>query len=218
MGRTITHVETEEPLIALTFDDGPHPSSTPDVLDVLGEHDAKATFFMVGEAVELYPRIADRVAREGHAIGNHSWSHPPFSKISHSERLAQVKKCEEVLPSTNISLFRPPYGNQSFSSWLSLWLKGYEVVTWNITPKDWKGRTASVMASDIVSNAEYGSIVLLHDSLYESMRNTHVGRGEIVETVSALLDQLGGEYRFVTVPELLQRGKPVRCYWVRKEI
>jgi peptidoglycan/xylan/chitin deacetylase (PgdA/CDA1 family) len=72
LGRTITHVATEEPLIALTFDDGPHPSSTPEVLDLLDNHEAKATFFMVGQAVELYPQIANRVAAEGHAVGNHS--------------------------------------------------------------------------------------------------------------------------------------------------
>jgi len=116
----ITHVATPDPVAALTFDDGPNPKFTPCLLDILEKHKARATFFMLGENAQRYPQLVQRVARAGHAIGNHSWNHPEFPSITGRERRAQIRRCAKAIAPHGQRLFRPPYGYQNIASCIDL--------------------------------------------------------------------------------------------------
>src|SRR6266849_2574451 len=94
---TIAHVATRDAVAALTFDDGPHPEYTPRLLQILERHQARATFFMLGEKAHRYPELVQRVAQAGHAIGNHSWDHPVFPEISRRERRDQIRACAKAI-------------------------------------------------------------------------------------------------------------------------
>ena len=116
---TITSVITDSPAVALTFDDGPDPTWTPLVLDVLKKHAAKATFFVLGENCERYPEIINRTHAEGHALCNHGWSHSALPPLSWLEKLEEISSCSAALGSRGSRYFRPPFGEQSVGSRLA---------------------------------------------------------------------------------------------------
>ena len=148
--------------VALTFDDGPSPKTTPVALDLLKKYNAKGTFFMVGHAVEGNEDIIKRVIAEGHQIGNHSWDHPVLTKISLEKAKSQINDTTAALKKASgldVHIMRPPYGaingaipaevDQSF-------------ILWDVDTLDWKNRnTASIMKE--VRKAQAGSIILMHD-------------------------------------------------------
>ena len=213
---TITHVSTQDPVVALTFDDGPHPESTPRLLGILERHQAHATFFMVGEAAQRYPELVERVAQAGHAIGNHTWDHSSFPLISGRERRAQLRACEKAIAPYGQRLFRPPYGHQSVASRLdALWL-GYQVITWSLNASDWRDRDANWIVDRLVKQCEPGSVILFHDALYTYVEEQYADRAPTLEAVSMLLKQLGDRFRFITVPELLRHGRPQRRNWYQE--
>ena len=210
---TITHVSTQDAVAALTFDDGPHPEFTPRLLDILERHQAHATFFMVGEAAQQHPDLVRRVAQDGHAIGNHSWNHSSFPLISRRERRAQLRACEKAIAPYGQRLFRPPYGYQSVASRLdALWL-GYQVVTWNLSAGDCRGRDANWMIDRLVNRIKPGSVILFHDVLYHTIEERCADREPMFKVVNTLLEQFSDCFRFVTVPELFRHGRPQRQNW-----
>ncbi len=207
---TITRVSTQEAVVALTFDDGPHPEFTPRLLDILAKHQAQATFFMIGQVAQQYPKIVRQVAQAGHAIGNHTWDHPSLPLISRRERWRQIRACARAIAPYGQRLLRPPYGHESMASRLdALWL-GYRAVTWNVLAYDWLDHDARWMADHLMKRIKPGSIVLLHDALYHTLEPEYTDREPMLETVDRLLTQLGPRFRFVTVPELLRHGHPHR--------
>lgn len=210
---TITSVVTREPVVALTFDDGPHPEFTPRLLDLLEGHDARGTFFCLGRFAREHPLIVRRAAEAGHVIGNHSWDHPSFPHISGRERRAQLRACAEALEPYGRPLFRPPYGSQSPASRFdALWL-GYRVVAWNVPGHDWSERTADEIADHLVRAIRPGAIVLLHDRFSIAPNRRLFDRTPMVEAVEVVLRTLGDRFRFVTVPELLRYGRPNMAKW-----
>ena len=213
---TITHVVTESPLVALTFDDGPDPVWTPLLLDILAGRDARATFFMLGRSAERYPDLVSAVVRGGHAIGNHSWDHPSFPLLGTAERRAQITRCARALGAAGSRLFRPPFGQQNFASRIDAWRLGYQVVTWNVVGWDWLRRGAERMARELVEQIRPGSIVLLHDTLADGgySDGAYAPRDEMLTAVSTVIGTLAGTMEFVTVPELLARGRPQRQPWL----
>jgi peptidoglycan/xylan/chitin deacetylase (PgdA/CDA1 family) len=212
----VTRVETGDNILALTFDDGPHPEFTPILLQILAEHDARATFFVVGEAAERYPELLARVSSSGHTVGNHSYSHLPFTMISHRERISQVLRCEKAIAPFGMRYFRPPYGYQGLFSRLDLTFLRYEVVTWNIDAFDWLDRSPEDICERLVRQLRPGSIVLFHDSFCDPLRGSYLSRERMLEAVKLLLTSLGGRYRFLSLPELFRSGRPVREIWYRK--
>jgi len=213
---TITHVSTRKPVVALTFDDGPHPQFTPRLLNILEKHQARATFFMVGEAAQRHPEIVRQVAQAGHAIGNHSWDHSSLPLLSGRERRAQIRACEKALAPYGQRLFRPPYGHQSVASRLdALWL-GYQVITWSVSASDWRDRDANWMTERLVKEIQPGSIILFHDALYTYVEKRYADRDPTLRAVSLLLERVGGRFRFVTIPELLRSGEPQRRNWYQE--
>lgn len=212
-GGTITHVSTSDPLVALTFDDGPDPVTTPALLRILDTFGAKATFFMTGENAAAYPEMAAAVRDGGHAIGNHSWDHPSFPLISGSERRRQIRRTAGVLHSSGAQIFRPPYGHQTAASRRDAWLSGHKVVTWNVCVPDWEDHDGAWLAEFALDRIKAGSVVLMHDGMVDFTGESSSDRGPTLVAVEKILTALGGEYDFVTVPELLRRGKPVMVKW-----
>lgn len=210
---TITHVLTQDAVVALTFDDGPHPEYTPCLLDILERHRARATFFMLGETAQRYPNLLQRVAQAGHAIGNHSWDHPSFPLISGQERRAQLRACQRALAPYGQRLFRPPYGHQSVASRLDALLLGYQVVAWSLHAYDWLDRDANWMVDRLVDRIQSGSVVLLHNVLYHTAEERYADREPMMEALDMLLERVSDRFQFITVPELLQHGRPQRENW-----
>lgn len=213
---TLTHVNTTDPAIALTFDDGPDPLFTPRLLDLLDRYNARATFFMIGENAAHHREIVVRAASTGHAIGNHTWDHPAMPLVSSHERIAQIIRCQEALAPFGQKLFRPPYGCQSLASRIDAARLGYQVVTWNLPPFDWLDRSAAEIAGFMLPRLKPGAIVLLHDRLHYVEQRHFIDRTPTITAVEQVLEQLASTYRFVTIPELLRLGQPRYENWYDK--
>ncbi|HUH47316.1 MAG TPA: polysaccharide deacetylase family protein [Arenibacter sp.] len=160
--------------VYLTFDDGPIPGITPWVLDELKKHQAKATFFCIGENVAKHPEIFKRISAEGHAVGNHTYNHLNGWKTETSEYIENVLKCEESLKSNSDPdvypdsklLFRPPYGRIKSSQAKLLQNKGYKIVMWKIISYDFDaGISEEECLQNVLGKIRPGSVVVFHDSL-----------------------------------------------------
>ena len=196
-------VHVDEPYIALTFDDGPHATLTPKLLDLLAARHIKVTFFVLGECVQQNSEILQRAAREGHEIGNHSWSHPQLNRMSDEGVRSQLKRTDDLIKSLigrRPTLFRPPYG--ALTSKEKKWIPeefGYHIILWDVDPLDWKDPGPAAVTNRIVRETRPGSIILSHD----------IHRGTI-ESVPATIDQLlAKHFKFVTVSELIAHETPV---------
>lgn len=210
---TISSVSTGYALAALTFDDGPNPEVTPQLLDILESHNARATFFMVGRLAHRHQDLVKRIADAGHAIGNHTWDHPSLPFLTGRERRKQIRACGKAIAPYGQRLFRPPYGHQSRASHLDAFLLGYDIVTWDVVAEDYLGHNAEVMSKRVISKIRPGSVVLFHDSLCTLNEERFADREPTLKVVSMLLERLGDWFNFVTVPELLKLGRPERQNW-----
>lgn len=154
-------------VVSMTFDDGPHPTLTPQLLDMLKERGIKATFFLVGKNVAEYPNIVRRMVEEGHEVANHSWSHPSLTKLGAESLRAQVEKTNAAIEKASgvkPTLIRPPYG--ATSARLNRYYAdtyGLTVAMWSVDPLDWKYRNASRVTEKILAGAAPGAIILVHD-------------------------------------------------------
>ncbi len=209
---SIIRVATREPAIALTFDDGPHPEETPAVLEILERHGARGTFFMVGKNAHRHPEVVAWAASNGHAVANHSWDHSSFRRIQGRYRRAQLRWCGEALGPLGVRLFRPPFGEQSLASRLDALRCGYRVVLWDVVAEDWRDDPPERLVQRVMRRLRRGSIVVFHDTLYTTTDERYRDRGPMRQALEILLSRLGKTYRFVTVPELLRLGRPVRWH------
>jgi peptidoglycan-N-acetylglucosamine deacetylase len=207
-------VTSERPVLALTFDDGPHPEWTPEVLRILDKYRAKATFFMVGELAARHTDVVRAAAQAGHVVANHSWSHVSFPLMTARERYEQVRRCEEALSPYGARLFRPPYCHQTLASRWTARRAGYDVVTFNVHAEDWLPRPAEWMADKLVREARPGAIVILHDNLYRSvLPGAETDRRPMLRALDGALERLADRFLFITVPSLLSQGPAVREAW-----
>jgi peptidoglycan-N-acetylglucosamine deacetylase len=209
---TVTGVLTEDRVAALTFDDGPEPTYTPRLLDVLESYGARATFFMVGAGAIRHPALVERVVAAGHAIGNHTWDHPSFVRISSRERRRQVRTCADALAPHSGRLFRSPGGHQTPRSVLDIRSLGFDVIGWNVDPRDYADRSADELAEHVLQEIRPGSIILLHDAIYHQPGND---RTRTIDAVARILKRAAGAWDFVTVPELFRHGRPrrINAFW-----
>ena len=224
---SLSHVITTEAVLSLTFDDGPDADSTPQVLALLERHQARGTFFLVGQAAASQPELVNRIVAGGHAIGIHSWDHRAFSRLSSRERRRQIRECERAIQPYATHLFRPPYGEQTVMSRLEAFLMGYEVVGWNVNSGDWHESNPAVLSEYLLQMVEPGAIVLLHDTLNDKGKPAHgidpahrswPDRQVMLRALEVVLERLKGRYRFVTVPELLNSGRPRRTFWFKQSL
>ncbi|WP_430493776.1 polysaccharide deacetylase family protein [Rossellomorea marisflavi] len=202
-GEVIWEVPMPFKKVAITFDDGPHPVYTPQILQILKSYDAKATFFLTGERIERFPDLVKREVKEGHEIGNHSFSHPNFGSLSLRDIEKEISTTEELLlqfqPGIRPKLFRPPGGDLSMPV-LGL-MKEMDLMpilwSWHQDPKDWSGRSSEAISAHVLENIHNGDIILLHDS--GGNRKETV---KALETILSALTEKG--YQFVTVQELME--------------
>lgn len=155
-------VHTSSKVIYLTFDDGPVPEVTPQVLDILDEYGWKATFFQVADNVRKYPALYQDVLKKGHRVGNHTYSHLKGFNVSTEEYLADVEKASGYIKS---NLFRPPYGRIKSKQILAL-KKNYNIIMWDVITHDYSSRTnAGKIMKTLKRYLRPGSIVVFHDSV-----------------------------------------------------
>ena len=179
--------------IAITFDDGPHPFYTEQLLDGLKERGVHATFFVTGEHAELHPDIIARISEEGHLIGNHTYSHMRLTSSNSEEFKAELIKTNEIImeiTGKEVIYVRPPYGtwDKKFETELNMF-----PVMWNIDPLDWCSNDASCITNKVVSGIKENSIILMHDYYQYT-----------VTAALDIIDELQAQgYEFVTVDEIL---------------
>ncbi|TAG09724.1 MAG: polysaccharide deacetylase family protein [Verrucomicrobia bacterium] len=196
-GVTFSRVHVSGKYIAITFDDGPHPQNTPRLLDILRARNVKATFYVIGRSVNLYPQVLRRTVAEGHEIGNHSQTHRLLSKLSDSELRQEMSLCRDavgraagVMPRT----MRPPYGGLLQRQRELVRAEfGYPTILWSVDPLDWKRPGPGVVTSRILSGTSQGGIVLAHDL-----------HSQTVDAMPATVDGLLRRgFQFVTVSQLI---------------
>ena len=152
--------EKKEKKVWLTFDDGPDPLTTPLILSILKKTKIKATFFLVGKEIENFPKLFKNIKTEGHAIGNHSYSHKNGWITSTKIYMKDFEKCQKLMPE-NI-LFRPPYGKINF--WQIRKLKKYKIILWDILSRDFVEKNPSKVKNNVLENLENGSIIVFHNN------------------------------------------------------
>lgn len=195
-------VNTSHRLVALTFDDGPHPELTPRLLDILRQNGVRATFYVIGRNVETYPEIARRIVAEGHEIANHSWSHPRLTSLGASRLRNELTSTSEIIQRvtgrrpTNM---RPPYGAINDSVRNSILREhGMDVIMWSVDPLDWKRPGAEVVRRRLVEGATPGGILLAHD----------IHPGTIEAMPGTISDLKAKGFGFATVSQLLALKEP----------
>ena len=160
----IWQINTEQKIIYLSFDDGPHPAATPFVLDELKKYKAKATFFCIGKNVAAQPRIYNRIIEEGHAVGNHTFNHLNGWKTKRDFYTENISAAEKLIDS---NLFRPPYGKITFEQlrYLSGRPDPLRVIMWSVLSADFDRAVSNKNClNNVLKNTGKGSIVVLHDS------------------------------------------------------
>ena len=200
---TITpRVETREKLVALTFDDGPTPEFTDEILQVLKEQDVKATFFLIGGELEKHPEEGKKLVAAGHEIGNHSYSHQRMIFVSPSFVREEIEKTDALIRAAgheNPPHFRPPYGKKLFALPFYLSQNNRRTITWDIEPESFPAvaKSSEAITKYVLDRAQNGSIILLH-VMYDPQKKSLNAVKPIIEG----LKQKG--FRFATVSELIE--------------
>ena len=191
MGRELEMRDSKK--IALTFDDGPHPFYTEQLLKGLEERNAKASFFITGENVEAHPEIVEKIHNGGHLIGNHTYSHTQLTSQNQEKFKQEIIKTNEVIKEVtgeDTIYVRPPYGswNKEFEKELNMF-----PVLWTIDPLDWCSNDASCIVRNVCAKAKENDIILMHDQ-YKST----------ITAALKIVDELQSQgFEFVTVDELM---------------
>ena len=185
-------------VVALTFDDGPDPELTPKTLEILKKHKIKATFFMMGSHAAENPDVVKKVVKEGHEVGNHSWSHPNLQAVDAATALQEVNDTTTTLEKITgkpIKLFRPPYGNYTPAL---LDAENLSFIMWSVDTLDWKSHDPDAILKEVKNQIKPGGIILMHDIHKES-----------VESLDAVIEYLKEQgYEFATVSDLLKDSGP----------
>ena len=186
--------------VALTFDDGPHPRYTPQILDILSEYGIKATFFVVGENARSYPHLIERIITEGHEIGNHTYSHCRTATTDRTALEKDMRACNRVLADItgqSPRLFRPPEGVCSADVKEICDAMGYTIVLWSVDTRDWAHPSVGEIVQNVCSNTKDGAIILMHDFIGKNSPTP-----EALRRIIPMLRESG--YELVTVSELLE--------------
>ena len=195
-------VPTDGMQIALTFDDGPHPTLTPRILEILEKYGVRATFFMVGQNVINYPDAARAVVAAGHEIGNHTFSHRVMTGLCEGDLAREMELCEDVLEELceyRPHLFRPPQGAICDEVLRCSEDGDYRLVLWSLDTRDWENKNAEEIVRTVTEHIRPGDIILMHD---------YIGRkSKTPEALEALLPELLRRgFEPVTVSRLLGKG------------
>lgn len=196
----------QRPDIALTFDDGPHPIYTLQLLDVLDHYQIVASFFLLGVCAERYPHVVKEIYDRGHWIGLHGYTHRLFPQLTASELAASLQQTRQIIitacgltpetcPPHLFQDVRPPYGVFLPQTLTLLQHWGYRPVMWSVVPEDWLHPGVTVAVQRVVQQVSNGSVIVLHDGCY--------GGRDVAETTNQLIPTLCGcSYQFVTIDRL----------------
>ncbi len=189
-------LEKIDKIVALTFDDGPSPKTTPQILSILKQYGAKATFFVVGENAEKQTSLMQDITNDGHEVGNHSFSHPMLARASSGRIKHELESTNQIIQNTTGSLplwFRPPYGSTNKKVEQIAADMGLKTILWTDDPRDWsRHATKESIEKKVLNGMKPGSVVLLHDN-----------HNATIEALPALLETMKERgYRFVSVNEL----------------
>lgn len=196
----VTQVDTGgDKVVALTFDDGPDPRFTPDVLDILSRNRVRATFFVIGESVERFPGLVEQAVLEGHEIENHTWSHPELDRGEQVSFYAELERCDRIV--TEVAgrkpiYFRPPKRLYNQEVIETAQLNDYHVVLWTVGLENRRDRTETDVVRRVVKKVRPGAIILAHDGCLD--------RRLTVQALPLLIRELKAKgYRLVTLKELM---------------
>jgi peptidoglycan-N-acetylglucosamine deacetylase len=199
--------------LALTFDDGPNPRETPRLLDLLDAYDAKATFFLIGRWALREPALVREIAARGHALGNHTYSHPTMPLHGAGAIRSELARCRDAVERAGVRFSEvggrmpmlPPYGRRRPATLRVLAEEGYVPVTWSVTGYDWRRWEPAGRIARRCVHARDGDLILLHDG---SDRNPAEDRSRSLAAARAALEHHSARgLRFVTVPELAAAGR-----------
>lgn len=186
--------------VALTFDDGPHPKYTPQILDILEEYGVEATFFAVGTNAEMYPKLILREIEEGHEVGNHTYNHYHTRNLDAATFRRDVLACDralEKITGEKVRLFRPPEGVCTEDTRMLCEEEGYRIILWSVDTRDWAHTPVETIYRNVMENTKNGSIILMHDFIGKNSP-TPAALRQIIPS----LQEAG--FEFVTVSQLLE--------------
>ena len=199
-GKNIVRLDTDQRIVALTFDDGPNPPYTDQLLDVLAKHDVKATFFMIGNRIEKHPETVKRVIAEGHQIGNHSYSHPLLGFLPPTYVQRQIEGTDNLLQHFNVTdevVFRAPVLTRFLPvAWVLAKVDRVHI-SCDVWSWDWTTQNADRITETVLKKTKPGSIIVLHDGKAENKDANRSGTIEATDRIITALKQDG--YRFSTV-------------------
>lgn len=205
-------------LVALTFDDGPDPHVTPQMLDLLRERGALATFFVLTDLASRYPELVRRVVAEGHELALHFDRHDRLTQMPRASletRLLQAKATLETIAGRPVKRFRPPYGAQGFPVISAARKLGLEIVVWRPSAFEWEEETAEASAARLLDTVQGGEIALLHDG-YAVPPGERIPSMDRVELLSRVLDGLERKgLRPTSVEKLVAAAGARRTFWIR---
>lgn len=194
--------------IALTFDDGPNDPDTLNLMEILARHEVRATFFLIGRFVRERPDIAAVLARQGHVVGNHTFSHQLLIFQSRSRIREEVVRCQQAIHEATgepAKLFRPPWGGRRPGVFSLVRDLGLEPILWSITGYDWNAPSAGYIEQRVASRIRGGDVVLLHDGGHAAFGADRSRTNRAVDRLIARYKSEG--YEFVTIPEMMTSAK-----------
>jgi peptidoglycan-N-acetylglucosamine deacetylase len=197
-GRT-NHLSEKDKFVALTFDDGPSPTTTPLILKTLEKHAVKATFFVLGQNAQAHPALLAQVSGAGHEIGNHTYSHKNLAKLSAQGIDAELAKTQAVLEKARLrpQWFRPPYGAGEKKARVIAAKYHMRTILWSVDARDWQSHNPLTLEKAIMKNVRSGDVILLHD--------TKKVTAQVLDSLMTHLEKAG--YHFVTLSQWDARVK-----------
>jgi peptidoglycan/xylan/chitin deacetylase (PgdA/CDA1 family) len=190
----------EDKFIALTFDDGPHRTHTPELLEILKKEEAKATFFVVGSRAEAYPDLVTRIHKEGHDVGNHSWDHRSLTKSTPKEALTSIRRTNEFISGITgrpCEIVRPPYGASNRQLKNLFRQEEWHEILWDVDSRDWESKNPESILWRVMKTVYPGSIILMHD--------IHSHAASVLPTIIRAFKACG--YEFITITDMIKRKR-----------
>ena len=208
-GRTFVGLPHGSKKLALTYDDGPNDPHTLRLLETLARHNVHATFFLIGRYITKRPDIAREIANAGHAIGNHTFSHPNLIFASTLQTRTELEQCEQALHDAvgkYSRLFRPPFGGRRPGTLRIARSLGLDPIMWSVSGYDWKGKPAEYVEQKVHTQVRGGDVILLHDGGHAAFG---ADRSQTVIATDRLISTYNSQgYEFVTIPEMMLKQGP----------
>ena len=203
-GKNIVHLNTDKRIVALTYDDGPSPRYTNQLLDVLAKHNVKATFFMIGNRIERHPETVNRVITEGHQVGNHTYSHPVLGFLPPFCVRRQIERTDDLLQRHGIakdSVFRAPMLTRFLPVAYVLAKQDRIHISCDVWSWDWTTQNPDKITETVLKKTKPGSIIVLHDGKAENKNANRSGTIEATDRIITALKQDG--YQFVRLSDVI---------------